>query len=53
MKINITETPREVYFAKTLEFAVEVEGKELTFRHWEDNNGTEFYVLKEDNWGLI
>lgn len=50
MKIKITETPREVYFSKTVQFSVEVEGEELTFRHWEDNNGTEFYILKEDNW---
>jgi len=52
MEIKITESPREVYFSKTIQFSVEVGGEELTFRHWEDNYGTEFYILKEDDWEI-
>jgi hypothetical protein len=48
--LKITDTPREVYYSRTIQFSAEVEDKELTFRYWEDNNGTEFYILKEDNW---
>lgn len=52
MEIKITESPREVYFSRTIQFSVEVDGEELTFRHWEDNYGTEFYILKEDDWEI-
>ena len=48
--LKITDAPREVYYSKTIQLSVEVEGTELTFRYWEDNNGTEFYILEKDNW---
>ena len=48
--LKITDTPREVYYSRTIQFSAEVEGKESTFRYWEDNNGSEFYILEKDNW---
>lgn len=48
-KLKILESPKEIYYARTVEFKVEIDGCEISFRHWEDSNGMEFYYLDENN----
>jgi len=51
--IKVVESPREVYFAKTIEFTLLIEDKEISFRHFEDNNGAESFQLTDDGWSPI
>jgi len=51
--IKIVESPREVYFAKTIQFKALVDGEEMLFRHYEDSNGAESFQLTDSGWGPI
>jgi hypothetical protein len=51
--IKVVESPREVYFAKTIEFTLLIEDKEISFRHFEDNNGAESFQLTDSGWSPI
>ena len=52
-KIKVVQSPREVYFAKTIQFTLLIEDKEVTFRYFEDSNGAESFQLTDDGWSPI
>jgi len=52
-KIKVVESPSEVYFAKTIQFTLLIEDKEVVFRYFEDNNGAESFQLTDNGWEPI
>jgi len=47
-KIKLTKEPNEVYFKKTINYELEINGKPLTVATEEDNHGSDIYFLHED-----
>jgi hypothetical protein len=51
--IKVVKSPKEVYFAETIEFTLLIEDKEILFRYFEDSNGAESFQLTDIGWGPI
>ena len=47
-KIKLTKEPCEVYFKKSTNYELEINGKPLTIVTEEDNNGSDIHFLHED-----
>ena len=50
MSIKLLEEGNEVYFKKTTNYNLEVDGKPLTIRIEEDSNESHVHYLHEDGW---
>ena len=50
-KFKLLSDVKVVYFAETIQAQADIDGEVVTFRYFEDSNGSEFFILdKQERW---